>query len=111
MIGILRDESREALTHNLNFLRIDARMAERGRAEERIQKPLGRLSLGIIDILEGAVRWINIVKQEGNPYAFIRWWTVLGIPDERPVWTSWAVKVRTVRRRSFPLLGRVTSVE
>ena len=86
-------------------------MAERGRAEEDIQKPWGKRSLGIIDIPEGAIRWINVVKQAGSRYSPPKWWTVLGIPDDRPVWTSQPVKVRTVRRKSFPLLGRVMSVE
>ena len=107
----LRDKSRDTLTDALNLLGVDAEMAERGRAEEDIQKPWGKRSLGIIDIPEGAFRWINVVKQDGSRYSPPKRWTVLGIPDERPVWTSQAVKVRTVRRRSFPLLGRVMSVE
>ena len=107
----LRDKSRDTLTAALNVLGVDAGMAERGRAEEDIQKPWGKRSLGIIDISEGMVRWINVVKQDGSQHSPPKWWTVLGIPDDRPVWTSRAVRVRTVRRKSFPLLGRVISVQ
>ena len=58
----LRDKS--YLTDALNLLGVDAEMAERGR----IQKPWGKRSLGIIDMPEGPVRWIN-VKQDGSRYS------------------------------------------
>ena len=96
----LRDKSRDTLTAALNVLGVDAEMAGRGRAEEDIQKPWGKHSLGIIDIPEGLVRWINVVKQDGSRYSPPKWWTVLGIPDDRPVWTSQPRSERCEENRS-----------
>ncbi len=108
MRELLRDKSRDELTDALNALGIFASMAERGRAEEGIQKPWGKRSLGIIDIPDASVRWINLVKQDGSRYSGPQWWLVFGVPDDA---SFPAVRLSTARRKSFPLFGRVIGVE
>ncbi len=54
----LRDKTRDNLAYALNLLGVRAELAERDRAEERIHSSWRR-SLGIIDILEGPIKWIT----------------------------------------------------
>jgi hypothetical protein len=111
MLESLRDKSRDELTDGLKTLGIATEMPERGRSEEDIQRSWVTRSLGVINIQAGPVRWINVIEQDGNQYSGPRWWTVLGIPDERGFLTNGEVKVRTVRKKSFPLFGRAVSVQ
>ncbi len=68
---------------HFNRLGIDAHMAPRGRAEEIIYAGRRR-SLGVIDIVEGPIRWINVTEATG-------WidedsdgdYLVYGVPDPR----------------------------
>ena len=54
-----RDKSRDELCAHLRILEIDAQLAPRGRKEEKIG---GEGSLGLIDIPEGPIRWVNVRK-------------------------------------------------
>ncbi len=105
-----RDKTRDELTLALNQLGIEAKMAERERPEEKIQDRWMNRSLGIIDLPEGPVRWINCLKQDGSQYSPPQWWTVFGIPDERTFSAQRAVKLKTERKKSFPLFGKVVDV-
>ena len=105
-----RDKTRDQLTYALNLLGVGAEMAERGRAEEKIQDSWYQRSLGIIDIPEGPVRWINILKKDGAKDSGPMWWTVLGIPDDKLSSNSQAVKISTIRKKAFPLFGKVVKV-
>ena len=102
-----RDKTRDDLTHALNSLGIQAEMAERGRAEEKVHNAWHQRSLGIIDLPVGPVRWINVIKKDGSQYSPPSWWVNLCIPDETPVSSHDTVKIRTVRKKTFPLLGKV----
>ena len=106
----LRDKTRDDLTDTLNSLGIGAAMAERGRPEESIRKPWGKRSLGVIDLAEGPIKWINVVRQDGSQYSPPRCWFVLCIPDERPFSKRREVKIKTVRKKSFPVFGKVVDV-
>jgi hypothetical protein len=110
MKEIFRDKSRDELAQNLNSLGIRADLAERGRAEEKAEDSWYQRSLGIIDIPEGLVRWINILKKDANRNSPPQWWVILCIPDERPVPNYKVVNIRTIRRKSFPLFGKVVDV-
>ena len=104
-----RDKTRDSLTDALNALGVQAEMAERGRAEERVGSSWAQ-SLGLIDVADCPVRWINIVRQS-NQYGS-RWWLVFGAPEEasdlRRIERAEDIHIRTERKRSFPLFGRVT---
>lgn len=105
-----RDKSRDELARNLSSLGITATLAERGRAEEKIENSWYQRSLGVIDIPEGLVRWINVLKKDASKNSPPQWWVVLCIPDRRPVPDHHVVDIKTVRRKSFPLLGKVVDV-
>ena len=111
MRELLRDKTRDKLAQNLNSLGITAVLAERGRAEERIENSWYQRSLGIIDIPEGLVRWINILKKDGNRNSPPRWWVVFVIPDERPIPKHQAVDIKTKRKKTFPLFGEIIDVK
>ncbi|MEA1871829.1 MAG: hypothetical protein U9M91_00270 [Chloroflexota bacterium] len=110
MKEIFRDKSRDKLAQNLNSLGIRADLAERGRAEEKIENSWYQRSLGIIDIPEGLVRWINILKKDGSGRSPPQWWVILGIPDERPLSNHKAVDIKAIRKKMFPLFGKVVDV-
>ena len=107
----LRDKTRDELARALNELGIAATMAERGRPEEKILDTWSNRSQGVIDLPSGPIRWINCLKQDGSQYSPPQWWAVFGIPDERRFSEQRAVKIKTVRRKSFPLFGKVVDVE
>jgi hypothetical protein len=110
MKEIFRDKTRDKLAQNLNSLGIRAVLAERGRAEEKVENSWYQRSLGIIDIPEGLVRWVNILKKDGSKNSPPQWWVILGIPDERPLSNHKAVDIKTIRKRAFPLFGKVVDV-
>jgi hypothetical protein len=110
MREIFRDKSRDELAGNLNSLGIRADLAQRGRAEEKIENSWYQRSLGIIDIPEGLVRWINTLKKDASRNSPPLWWVVLCIPDERPVPNYKAVDIKTIRKKTFPLFGKVVDV-
>jgi hypothetical protein len=110
MKDIFRDKTRDKLAQNLNSLGIRADLAERGRAEEKIENSWYQRSLGIIDVPEGLVRWINILKKDASKNSPPMWWVILCIPDERPLSNHKAVDIKTIRKKSFPLFGKVVDV-
>ena len=110
MKGRLRDKSRDELAYALNSVGVKTEMAERGRAEEKVEDSWYQRSLGVIDILEGSIRWVNILKRDAGQHNPPKWWVVLGIPDERPVSTRQQTKIKTVRKKTFPLFGKVVDV-
>lgn len=110
MKEIFRDKTRDKLAQNLNSLGISVVLAERGRAEEKVENSWYQRSLGIIDIPEGLVRWVNILKKDGSKNSPPQWWVILGIPDERPLSNHKAVDIKTIRKRAFPLFGKVVDV-
>ena len=110
MKELLRDKTRDKLLQNLTSIGVTAVLAERGRAEEKIENSWYQRSLGIIDIPEGSVRWINILKKDGSKNSPPRWWAILGMPDERPVPKHQAVDIKTIRKKTFPLFGKIVDV-
>ena len=107
----LRDKTRDELALALNELGVEATLAERGRSVEKILDTWWNRSQGIIVLSSGPIRWINCLKQDGSQYSPPQWWAVFGIPDERTFSEQRAVKIKTVRRKSFPLFGKVVDVE
>src|SRR4030042_1716481 len=110
MKEIFRDKSRDELAGNLNSLGIRANLAERGWPEEKVENSWYQRSLGIIDIQEGFVRWINILKKDASKNSPPLWWVVRCIPDKRHVPDHHVVDIKTIRKKSFPLLGKVVDV-
>ena len=107
----LRDKTRDNLTNALNSLGVKAEMAERERAEEKVHNGWWNRSLGVIDLPEGPVRWINVIKKDQSKESPPMWWINHCIPDERPISGNREIDVKTVRKKSFPLLGKVIGVD
>jgi hypothetical protein len=105
-----RDKSRDELARALNSLGVRADLAERGRPEEKTEDSWYQRSLGIIDIPEGSIRWINILRKDASKNSPPLWWVVLCIPDKRPVPNYKAVDIKTIRKKAFPLFGKVRDV-
>ena len=107
----LRDKTRDQLAENLNGIGVTATLSERDRPEEKVGNRLFRRSLGIIDIADdGLIKWINIIKKDQQKDSPPRWWVYLGIPADKQLPKSRSVNIRTKRKKSFPLFGRIIGV-
>ena len=112
----LRDKSRDRMAASLEAADIQAEMVDRdlGRPEEKIRtmQLLGKTSLGLIDILaDSPISWINVVRtkrQDKNGPA--RYRVVFGIPDQSIPMNHKQLKLKTFRKKIFPLFGKVIDV-
>lgn len=109
----LRDDARDDVASGLQLLGLKAEMAERRRPEESMRGAsfFGRGSLGIIDVSDDLIKWINVVRtkrqdRNGPP----RYRIVFGVPDNTIPANHTQLRMRTVRKKSFPLFGQVTDV-
>tara|TARA_Y100000588_G_scaffold392600_1_gene505121 strand:- start:3328 stop:3885 length:558 start_codon:yes stop_codon:yes gene_type:complete len=106
----MRDKTRDQLQQALNSAHVRAEMSERKSDLEEVDNSWYQRSLGVIEISDSPVKWINILKKDGSQHSPPRWWIVLGIPDDRPISTSRETKIKTIRKKSFPLFGKVVDV-
>ena len=110
-----RDQSRDVLGRDLAALGIRVHLADRGRKEEKIRagfRWLGSVSLGVIDIDGGPVTWINVVRikrRDRNSGPMYR--VVFGIPNDKLPENHHPLKLTTVRKKTFPVFGKVTDVD
>jgi len=106
----LRDKTRDDLTFALNAAGVGSEMSDRGRVEEKVENSWYQRSLGVIDISEGAIKWINILKKDRSDKSPPKWWVVMGIPDDGVALNTEQIKIKTKRKKSFPLFGKVIGV-
>jgi len=104
--GMLADR-RGDICAGLQSLGVDAQLAAGGRTEEKIGCPGD--SLGIIDIPEGSIRWINIWGMVTANNLIIHY-TDYGVPDLRLESNSPGLKICSVRVKTFPLIGKVVDL-
>ena len=105
-----RDKMRDDYCAGLQQrLGIDAALAPRGRPEEKVRGPNRSRSLGLIDIPEGQVRWVNVQELRGFQDTF--YCGTYGVPDPRITPTFPNVNIRSVRVRSPRVLGNVVRVD
>ena len=104
-----RDHARDDICAHLQTLGIDARMAERGRVEEKFG---GEGSLGLIEIPEGPIRWVNVrkVTSIGVQGGSSTYYTQYGVPDSRLEPNFPRYRIKTVRVKTVPLVGRVVDL-
>ena len=95
-------------------LGIDARVAPRGRPEEEIYTgPDDEGSLGVIDIVEGPIRWVNVTWGTRFSVALdTGWWDVYhslvyGVPDPKIQSAFLKVRVKAIYDTHF-ITGRAT---
>ena len=110
MIESLRDKTRDDLTFALNAAGVGSEMSDRGRVEEKVENSWYQRSLGVIDISEGAIKWINILKKDRSDKSPPKMWVVMGIPDDGVALNTEQIKIKTKRKKSFPLFGKVIGV-
>ena len=101
---VFRDHGRDELCAHLRALGIQPQMSVRGRPEEKITG-WGK-SLGIIDIQDALIRWIDI-RREHDPDNNASWYIGYGVPDSRITAGFHKVTIRTKRIKKFPLVGKV----
>jgi len=82
-----RDKTRDNLCASLQRIGIDAKLAERYLGEENIECGVYSKSLGIINIREGPIRWVNVVHRSDQAPAGASLYVKYGVPDSR----LWAV--------------------
>ncbi len=103
-----RDKARDKICNSLQVLGIDAQMAERGRPEEKIG---GKDSLGLIDIPEGPISWVNVRKEySGGESGSTDYYTDYGVPDPRLGTNFKGAVIFTHRKKKFPLFGKVVDL-
>lgn len=105
-----RDKTRDTLAEALEGLGVPAEMGERGRPEEGLGRRMFTRSLGVIDISAGPITWVNVIKQDGNNKSPPQWWFIFGVPDGRKLPREGAIKLTTLRKKSFPIFGEVLDV-
>ena len=111
----LRDKSRDTIATSLEAAGIQAEMVDRdlNRPEENIRgvTMFGKASLGIIDIrTEGPISWVNVVRtKRADKHGPARYRVVFGIPDQS-IPMNHKLKLKTVRKKTFPLFGKVIGV-
>ena len=112
----LRDKSRDTIATSLEVAGIQAEMVDRdlNRPEENIRgvTMFGKASLGLIDIrTEGPISWINVVRtKRADKHGPARYRVVFGIPDQSIPMNHKQLKLKTVRKKAFPLFGKVIDV-
>jgi hypothetical protein len=89
-------------------------MAERGRPEEKVESLwIFKKSLGLVDLAKGPIVSINVLKKGGSKDSPPQWWFVFLVPYDTDATTDeyrWKLKIKTVRKKSFPLFGKVVDV-
>ena len=102
----LRDKTRDRLCAALCAMGIDARLAERDRVEEEFG---GKGSIGLIEIPEGPIRWVNVRKRGDNGPT--HYYTDYGVPDPRLEPDSQEPFMHSVREKTFLGFGQVVDVQ
>ena len=117
MLETLRDKSRDKIAESLEAAGIQAHMVDRDlrRPEENLRTShlLGKhSSLGLIDIrTDSPISWINVVRtKRADKHGPARYRVVFGIPDQSIPMNHKQLKLKTVRKKTFPLFGRVIGV-
>ena len=104
-----RDKFRDRVCAGLRKLGIDAQMSLRGRIEEMV---CGGESLGIIDIDNSPITWINTRREKGDggQSSHVYYFIDYGILDNRLGQNSNLLEIRTIRVKTIPWFGRVVDL-
>ena len=112
MLEKLRDKTRDKLHKNLLNIGIDCTLSERGIRADKLQNPWHRKSLGVIKINSNyPIEFINIIKKDRSKDSPPRWWYYFAIPTDLVKSKSDSIEVRSIRKKTFPIFGKVKSIE
>lgn len=111
-----RDTTRDSMAQSLSVFGIKTELADRGRPEESIGISYGWVpgtnSLGIIDIEDGLITFINVIRTKSkNKNEPPRYKYVFCVPDKTIPMEHKALSIKTIRRKPFPIFGKVLGVE
>ena len=62
---------------------------------------------GIINIQDHPIKWINICKKYTSKDSWTSWKYIFIVPDERLVSGKDKIKIKAIRKKSFPVFGKV----
>lgn len=108
----LRSKARDELSAGLQKLGLSTEISERDRPEEKFTSWRGD-SLGVINIEDEHIRWVNLKRrvESSKNSTRVHWYSEYGIPDPRLTPRSPEISLKTIRKKSFPIFGRVHDVE
>ena len=104
------DDTRHAICVALSSLGVDARLAERGRLEEKAGPLSGCTSVGLIDVLQGPIRWINVAICSSPFTSLIGHRLLCGVPDSNLSHSLPHAKISAVPVKEFPVVGKVVDL-
>ena len=105
-----KDNSRENLVNTLTNLGIKGEMRERGAMEEKIGDKWWTRRLGLISIEDNPIKWINICKRDRGKDSPPQWRYIFIIPQERLGSGQNKIKIKTIRKKNFPIFGQIVDV-
>jgi len=112
MLEKIRDKTRDDLYQNLINLGIDCELSKRGIRADKLQNPWHRKSLGVIKINSNyPIDFINIIKKDRSKDSPPRWWYYFAIPTDLVKSKSDSIEIRSIRKKTFPIFGKVKSIE
>ena len=112
MLEKIRDKTRDDLYQNLINLGIDCELSKRGIRADKLQNPWHRKSLGVIKINSNyPINFINIIKKDRSKDSPPRWWYYFAIPTDLVKSKSDSIEIRSIRKKTFPIFGKVKSIE
>ncbi len=102
--------ARDRLCSELCAMGLDARLVERGQPEETVTAGLVGTSLGLVEVPESPIRWINLIEHLASRYAPAAFTNIylapdVGVPD------GGYVVLNTLPIRSAVVHGRVVDVQ
>ena len=103
----IRDKSRDNLTKRLISLGIKAEMAERDVMQEKIGDEWWTRRLGVINIEDQPIKWINICKKDRSKNSPAQWRYIFIVPNEILGLGKYKIKIKTIRKKSFPVFGKI----
>lgn len=93
---VRRDKTRDYLCATLQSMGVDAEIARRGRPEEQMS---GGGSLGLIEIFEGPIRWVDVRRLYRHAGEETVYFYDYGVPDSRLQSNAPGVEIESKRKR------------
>lgn len=103
---LFRDDTRDRVCKTLQNMGISAQMSERGRSEEEVGLRPYFKSLGLIDIKEGPVNWINVIRK--RVAHITEYFLNYCVPDPRLTPSSPIVLFKSELKRKLIVFGKIS---
>ncbi len=107
----LRDKTRYQLCADLCAIGLDARTVERDQPEEDIFGGWKGDSLGLIEVRESPIRWVNVLKHPESRYMATTVYTNVYLVPDTTVHYGNPLEIKSIPVKSAPLYGRVVDIK